>query len=74
METSSLHTVQVLTDGRQLSFDQNPILEHTLNSIIRPFLQFYAHTLDLVLCTFFYFSMCQNNFCCLSIFISFQQT
>lgn len=43
MESCTLHTAQVLTDGRQLSFDQNHILGHTLDSIIHPFLLFYDH-------------------------------
>lgn len=42
-------TLLVLTGGRQLSFDPNHILEHTLNSIIHPILLFHVHTLDLVL-------------------------
>lgn len=75
METCSLHTVQVLTDGRQLSFDQNHILEHTLDSIIHPFLLFYAHTLDLVLCTFSILPVVKViSVVYLPSFISFQQT
>lgn len=56
METSSLHTVQVLTDGRQLSFDQNPILEHTLDSILSAVLCPYFRSGSLYIFLFFHVS------------------
>lgn len=75
METWSLQTVQMLTDGRQLSFDQNHIFEHTLDSIIHLFLLLYAHTLDLVLYPLkkkINSSICQSNVC--SLFLYFYIT